>query len=67
MVLKYTNASSIFFIMGRTHVRIKGQNLNFYQETHATMYNIYFIRLRILPGNVAHYTAVWMTLNLRYV
>ena len=42
--------------MGLTHVRIKGQNLNFYLETHttphnihATPHNIYFIRLRILP------------------
>ena len=43
-------------LRGRTHVRIKGQNLNFYLETHATPHNIhatphniYFIRLRILP------------------
>ena len=43
-------------IRGRTHVRMKGQNLNFYLETHATPHNIhatphniYFIRLRILP------------------
>ena len=45
-----------FFLRGRTHVHIKGQNLNFYLETHATPQsihatpqNIYFIRLRILP------------------
>ena len=43
-------------LRGRTHIRIKGQNLNFYLETHATPQNIhttphiiYFIRLRILP------------------
>ena len=43
-------------VRGRTHVRIKGQNLNFYLENHATPHNIhatphniYFIRLRILP------------------
>ena len=43
-------------LRGRTHVRIKGQNLNFYLETHATSHNIhtiphniYFMRLRILP------------------
>ena len=40
----------------RTHVRKKGQNLNFNLETHATPYNIhatphniYFMRLKILP------------------
>ena len=39
-----------FLFTGRTHVRIKGQNLNFYLETHATPNDIYFIvRLRILP------------------
>ena len=45
-----------FLFRGRTHVRIKGQNLNFYLETHATPHNIgatphdiYFIQLRILP------------------
>ena len=25
------------------------------------MYNIYFIRLRILPRNLVHYAGVWMT------
>ena len=42
-------------LRGRTHIRIKGQNLNFYLENHATphnihatCHNIYFIRLRIL-------------------
>ena len=41
---------------GHTHIRIKGQNLNFYLETHATSHNIhasphniYFTRLKILP------------------
>ena len=30
--------------MARTHVRIKGQNLNFYLETHTTTtHHIYFI------------------------
>ena len=44
---------------GRTQVRIKGQNLNFYLETHAaTTHDIYFIRLRILPRDLAHYTGV---------
>ena len=45
-----------FLFRGRTHVRIKGQNLNFYLETHATPHNIhatphniYLIWLRILP------------------
>ena len=49
-------SSSIHPVRSRTHVRIKGQNLNFYLETHATPHNIhttphniYFIRLRILP------------------
>ena len=44
------------FLRGRTHVRFKGQNLNFFLETHATPHNIhvtphniYFIRLRFLP------------------
>ena len=46
--------------MASTHVSIKGQNLNFYLETHATTHNIYFIRLRILPRNLVHYTGVWM-------
>ena len=27
------------------------------------MHNIYFIRLKILPRNLVHYTGVWMTLN----
>ena len=40
-------------VRGRTYVRVKRQNLNFYLETphniHATPHNIYFIRLRILP------------------
>ena len=49
--------------MGRKRVRIKGQNLNFYLETHATMHNIYFIRLRILPRNLVHYTGVCTTLK----
>ena len=49
-------------LMARTHVRIKGQNLNFYLETHATTYNIYFIRLRIQPRFLVHYTGVWMAL-----
>ena len=35
-----------------THVRIKGQNLNFYLETHATTHNFCLIRLRILPRNI---------------
>ena len=35
-------------------VRIKGQNLNFYLETHATTHNIYVMWLRILPRNLAH-------------
>ena len=46
----------ISWLRGRTHVRIKGHNLNFYLETHTTPHNIhekphniYFIRLRILP------------------
>ena len=52
-------------LRGRTHVRIKGQNLNFYLETHATPHNIYFIRLRILPRILVHYTGVWMTLRGR--
>ena len=43
-------------IMGRTHVSIKGQYLNVYLETHATTNHIYFIRLRILPRNLVHYT-----------
>ena len=30
-------------LMGRTHVRIKGQNLSFYLETHVTTHNIYFM------------------------
>ena len=51
---------------GRTHVLIKGQNLNFYLETHATPHNIYFIRLRILPRILVHYTGVWMTLYGQY-
>ena len=43
--------------MALTHVSIKGQNLNFYLETHAAItHNIYFIRLRILPRNLVHYT-----------
>ena len=41
---------------GRTHIRIKGQNLNFYLESHAATDNIYFIRLRSLPRNLVHYT-----------
>ena len=50
--------------MGRTHVRIKGQNLNFYYlETHATTQNISFIWQRILPRNSLYYTDVWMILN----
>ena len=56
-------------LRGRTYVRIKGQYLNFYLETHATPYNIhatthifYFIRLRILPIILVHSTGVWMTL-----
>ena len=28
--------------MARTHVRIKGQNLNFYLETHKTKHNLHF-------------------------
>ena len=50
---EFPDKSSYF---GRTHVRIKGRNLKFYLETHATPHNIhttphniYFIRLRILP------------------
>ena len=54
-------------LRGCTHVRIKGQNLNFYLDTHATTHNIYFIRLRILPRFLVHYTGVWMTLYLAYV
>ena len=50
--------------MGRTHVRIKGQNLNFYLEIHATTHHFYFTRLRILPRNLVHNTGVWMTLKL---
>ena len=50
-------------LMALTHVSIKGQNLNFYLETHATTHNIYFIRLRVLPRNLVHYTGVWMTLK----
>ena len=50
-------------VMGRIHVRIKGKNLNFYLETHATTHNIYFIWLWILPRNLVHYTGVWMTLK----
>ena len=52
--------------MGRTHICIKGQNLNFFLETHATMHNIYFIPLRILPRILVHYTSVWMTLKHAY-
>ena len=37
----------IFLKRGLTHVRIKGQNLNFYLETHVSTHNIYIIRLRI--------------------
>ena len=51
-------------IMARTHVPQKGQNLNFYLETHAaTTHNTCFIRLRILPRNSVHYIGVWMTLK----
>ena len=46
----YTDSNPL---RGRTHVSIKGQNLNFYLETphniDATPHNFYFIRLRILP------------------
>ena len=56
-----------------THVRIKGQNFNFYLETHATSHkihaipqNIYVIRLRILRRILVHYAGVWMTLNGLY-
>ena len=60
--------------MGRTHVRMKGQNLNFYLETHTTPHNIhttpiiftYFIWPKILPRILVHYTGVWMTLNGTY-
>ena len=49
--------------MGRTHVRIKGENLNFYLETQSTTHNIYYFkRIRILSRNLVHYTDVWMTL-----
>ena len=52
--------------MGRTHVRIKGQKLNFYLETHATTQNIYFRRLRNLARNSVHYTGMgWMTLKAK--
>ena len=50
--------------MSRKHDRMKGQNLNFYLETHATTHNIYFIGLRILPRFLVHYIGVWMTLKL---
>ena len=60
MAIKYLNGYiSLQFAMGteakgpHTHVRIKGQNLNFYLKTphniHATPHTMYFIRLRILP------------------
>ena len=55
-----------FHIMAHTHVRIEGQNLNFYLKTHATPQNIYFIRLRILPRNLVHYTGVCITLKGSY-
>ena len=52
-------------LRGRTHVRIKGQNLNLYLDTHATPHNIhatpnniYFIRPKILPRILVHYTGV---------
>ena len=32
-------------ITGRTHVRIKGQNLNIYLETHATPHNLSLIHI----------------------
>ena len=67
----YQDIGQIWSFRGRTHIRIKGQNLNFYLETHATPHNIhatphniYFIRLRILPRILVHYTGVWMTLYL---
>ena len=60
--LSKTEKSSILLLMGRTHVRIKGENLNFYLETQSTTHNIYFKRLRILSRNLVHYTDVWMTL-----
>ena len=50
-------------LIARTHFGIKGQNLNFYLETHATTQNIYFRWLRILPRNLVNYTGVWMTLK----
>ena len=53
----------MWFVNARTHVRIKGQNLIFYLETHATTHNIYFLWRRILPRNLVYYTDVWMTLN----
>ena len=49
-----------YSVRGRTHVWIKGQNLNFYLETHATPHNIhatphdiYFKWLRMLPRILA--------------
>ena len=41
--------------------QIKVQILAFYLETHATTHNIYFIRLKILPRNLVHYTGVYYT------
>ena len=59
-------------LRGRTNVCIKGQNLNFYLETHATPHNIhatphniYFIRLRILPRILG--TLYWRMYVCMYV
>ena len=59
----YSTSFQLIFLRGRTHVRIKGQNLIFYLESYATTYNIYFIRQRTLPRFLVHYTGVWITLT----
>ena len=58
---------------GRTHVRIKGQNLNFNLQTHATPHNIHatphdisFIWQKFCPESWVHYTGVWPVRIYRY-
>ena len=59
---KILNLSSA--VRGRTHVRIKGQNLNFYLETHATSHNTH-----AAPHNIKKllHTAKNSAQNLGYI
>ena len=52
-------------LRGRTRVRIKGQNLNFYLETHANSINICFMWLRHLIRVLVNCADVWMTLKVQ--